>query len=516
MPDDRTTEFAGPEVAELATRGRAAAIAPGGKEWFGHPRGLSTLFFTEMWERFSYYGMRALLILFMTATVADGGLGFNVAKAGAIYALYTSLVYLANLPGGWVADRLLGQRRSVLYGGIIIAAGHFSMAVPTIVSFYLGLALIIAGTGMLKPNISVMVGQLYDSADARRDAGFSIFYMGINLGAFIAPLITAYLGENINWHLGFGAAGVGMTLGLVQYVLGRRYLGTAGLYPAQPSAESLRQDRRTFTIAAVIFVALMALLGVLAVSGTIQFTAEMISAGYGWVLLATVIGLFGWLFTRSYWSVEERKRLITIMVLFFAASVFWSAFEQAGSSLNLFAADRTSRTVLGWEFPAGWFQALNALFIVMLAPAFAWFWIYLHRKGKEPSSPGKFTIGLLFVGLGFVVMIGGAVLSEGGARVGPGWLVTTYLLHTIGELFLSPVGLSAMTKLAPMRVTSLMMGVWFLAASIGNYMAGFLLRFYESFTLPTIFGIVAAFSLAAALIMALVVGPIKRMLARAD
>jgi POT family proton-dependent oligopeptide transporter len=458
--------------------------------------------------------MRALLILFMTASVADGGLGFDVAKAGAIYALYTSLVYLANLPGGWVADRLLGQRKSVFWGGIVIASGHFSMAIPSLTTFYLGLALIVVGTGLLKPNISVMVGQLYDAEDARRDAGFSIFYMGINLGAFVAPLITAFLGETIDWHLGFGAAGVGMTLGLIQYVLGKGYLGTAGLHPAQESAESLARDKRTFAIAGAAFLALMGIIAVLAVSGTVQFTAESISTGYGWILLATVIGLFTWLFTRSYWSPEERKRLITIMVLFFAAAVFWSAFEQAGSSLNLFAAERTERTILGWEFPAGWFQSLNALFIVLLAPVFAWWWIYLNRKGKEPSSPGKFTIGLFFVGLGFIVMVGGALLSEGGRQVGPEWLFATYLLHTIGELFLSPVGLSAMTKLAPLRVTSLMMGVWFLAASIGNYMAGFLLRFYEAFALPTLFGVVASFSLGAALIMALLVRPIKRMLAR--
>ncbi len=513
MARNDTTGVAEPEVAGgVATR--APAIPPDGKQWFGQPRGLATLFFTEMWERFSYYGMRALLILFMTATVAEGGLGFDVATAGAIYALYTSLVYLANVPGGWVADRILGQRKSVLYGGIVIACGHFSMAIPSIQTFYLGLVLIVIGTGMLKPNISVMVGQLYAPEDARRDAGFSIFYMGINLGAFVAPLITAYLGENIDWHFGFGAAGVGMTLGLIQYLLGKSYLGSAGLYPAQESAESLAKDKRTFKLAATAFVAVMAIVAVLAVSGTVTFTEAGISTFYGWILLATVVGLFGWLFTRPYWTKDERGRLVTILVLFFAAAVFWSAFEQAGSSLNLFARDNTNRSLFGREFPAGWFQALNPLLIIALAPGFAWLWIYLARKHKEPSAPGKFAIGLFFVGLGFVVMIGAATLSAGGTQVGPSWLFLTYLLHTIGELFLSPVGLSAMTKLAPVRVVSLMMGAWFLAASIGNYMAGFLLRFYESFSLPALFGVVTTFALGAALIMALLVRPIKKMLLR--
>jgi POT family proton-dependent oligopeptide transporter len=338
--------------------------------------------------------------------------------------------------------------------------------------------------------------------------------MGINLGAFAAPLITAFLGENIDWHLGFGVAGVGMTLGLLQYVLGKKYLGTAGLYPSQESAESLARDKRTFRMATFVFLALVGLVAALALTGTVQFSAEGISTGYGYILLATVIALFGWLFSRSYWTAEERKRLITISVLFFAACVFWSAFEQAGSSLNLFAAERTDRSILSWQFPAGWFQSLNALFIIVLAPVFAWFWIYLNRKRKEPSSPGKFAIGLFFVGAGFLVMVAAAVMSEGGRTVGPSWLFFTYLLHTIGELFLSPVGLSAMTKLAPQRVTSLMMGVWFLAASIGNYMAGFLVRFYETMELPTLFGTVATFSIAAALVMAALVGPIRRMIAR--
>lgn len=517
MPKDPTSEAATSAAAGALAQGRGSARHD--TAFFGHPRGLSTLFFTEMWERFSYYGMRALLILFMTAAVADGGLGFDVAKAGAIYALYTSLVYFANLPGGWVADRILGQRRSVLYGGMIIAAGHFAMAVPGLATFYLGLALIVIGTGLLKPNISVMVGQLYSEQDARRDAGFSIFYMGINIGAFIAPLVCGWLGEQVDWHLGFAAAGVGMTLGLVQYWIGGSYLGTAGLHPSTSATEQV--EARSMLLKAVAGVlAVIGLVAVLAMTGVVQVTEERISNAWGILLFLTVIGFFGWLFSRPYWSQAERKRLYVVGVLFLAASVFWSFFEQAGSSLNLFAADLTDRSLPAWVpftdaeiFPASWFQSLNALFIIALAPVFAWLWVWLARRNREPSSPAKFAFGLVFVGLGFAVLIGGAALSQQGVQVSPNWLVVTYLLHTIGELTLSPVGLSAMTRLAPARALSLMMGVWFLASSVGNFMGGFLVRFYGTMELPVLFGTMAAFAIAVGLLLAFFVRPIRQMLA---
>ncbi|CAN5256992.1 peptide MFS transporter [soil metagenome] len=515
MPEDPTSEFASSSATLAASETpRAGASVAEGKQWFGQPRGLSTLFFTEMWERFSYYGMRALLILFMTATVADGGLGFDVAKAGAVYALYTSLVYLVGLPGGWIADRILGQRRSVLYGGIVIAAGHFSMAIPGLATFYGGLALIVIGTGLLKPNISVMVGQLYAPEDARRDAGFSIFYMGINIGAFVAPLACGFLGENVNWHYGFGLAGIGMTLGLVQYWLGGKYLGTAGMHPHASTPTERASNLRMLSLGTGVIVGLIALLAFLALTGAVALTPEAISNGYGVILGLTVVGLFGWLFTRSYWSDEERKRLYVIGVLFLAAAVFWSFFEQAGSSLNLFASELTQRNFFGFEFPASWFQSLNPLFIIALAPVFAWLWVWLANRGKEPSSPGKFVFGLIFLGLGFAVLVGGAVLSQQGVEVSPAWLFVTYLLHTIGELSLSPVGLSAMTRLAPERVVSLMMGVWFLASSVGNFMGGFLVRFYATMELPVLFGTMAAFAVAMGLLLAVFVKPIRRMLAR--
>jgi POT family proton-dependent oligopeptide transporter len=481
------------------------------RSFFGHPRGLSTLFFTEMWERFSYYGMRALLILFMTASVADGGLGFDTAAAGAIYGLYTSMVYMSTLPGGWLADRLIGQRRAVLYGGIVIASGHFCMAFPSLTTFYFGLFLIVVGTGLLKGNVSVIVGQLYAPGDARRDAGFSIFYMGINLGAFISPLVCGYLGQRISWHTGFAAAGIGMVIGVVQYVLGSRHLGEAGLHPA-PShspAASMALRRRAVLWSGVIVAALLSL-GVGGYTGTVPITATQIADAAGYLLLAMCVVFFGWLFLSSDWSPDERKRLYAISVFFLAAALFWSLFEQAGSTLNLFADRDTRTSMLGWTFPSSWFQSLNSLFIITLAPVFAWLWIRLGTR--EPSTPIKFSLGLVLVGAGFAVLVIAARLAEGGVQVSPLWLAVVYLLHTCGELCLSPVGLSAMTKLAPARIAGLMMGVWFLATSVGNFIAGRLAGFYEAMPLPTLFLSIALYGIVAGLILVPLSPPIKRLM----
>ena len=481
--------------------------------FFGHPRGLSTLFFTEMWERFSYYGMRALLILYMTAPLASGGLQFDTATAGAIYGLYTSMVYMMTLPGGWVADRLIGQRRAVLYGGIIIAAGHFSMAFSSVATFYLGLFLIVIGTGLLKGNVSVIVGQLYAKDDIRRDAGFSIFYMVINLGAFISPLVCGWLGEQISWHLGFAAAGVGMTLGVIQYVLGSRSLGDAGLRPApaKSSAADARFRRNTALIGGVLLVVVIGL-GFGMWTGALPISAKQVADAAGILLLAIVVAFFGWLFTSSDWTAEERKKLMVIAVLFLAAALFWSVFEQAGSTLNLFA-DRNTRTVfLGLTYPASWFQSMNSLFLIIFAPIFAWLWLRLARSGQEPSTPAKFAWGLILVGAGFAILVWAATMAEQGIQVSPMWLTVTYLLHTWGELCLSPVGLSAMTKLAPVRIGGLMMGVWFLATSVGNFIAGRISGFYESLALPSLFGVVGLFAIAAGILLSLFVKPIKRLM----
>jgi len=492
----------------MSTASMREVESPTDRAFFGHPRGLSTLFFTEMWERFSYYGMRALLILFMTAAPAAGGLGFDTAVAGAVYGLYTSMVYMVTLPGGWIADRLIGQRRAVLYGGIAIASGHFSMAFPSLTTFYLGLVLIVIGTGLLKGNISVLVGQLYPPGDNRRDAGFSIYYMGINTGAFLAPLICGFLGQRVNWHLGFAAAGVGMVFGVVQYVLGQRHLGHAGLQPAitsSPTATATLWRRTTLwgSISVVICVAF----GVGLYAGVLPITPTQIADAAGYFLLITTIVFFAWLFFGGDWTPIERKRLYVIGVFFLAAALFWSEFEQAGSTLNLFA-DRSTRTsILGWNFPSSWFQSFNALFIIMFAPVFAWLWV---RMGdREPSSPIKFGIGLIGVGAGFALLVPAARAAESGGLVSPLWLTATYLIHTFAELCLSPVGLSSMTKLAPARVAGLMMGVWFLGAAVGNFIGGRLASFYEAWPLPNLFGVVAAFGIVLGIVLLALSRPIK-------
>jgi len=479
--------------------------------FFGHPRGLATLFFTEMWERFSYYGMRALLILFMTAEVSSGGLAYGVSTAGAVYAMYTSLVYLVGLPGGWIADRFLGQRRAVFWGGVAIAVGQFTLAIPHHAAFFPGLALIILGTGLLKPNVSAIVGQLYQEGDERRDAGFSIFYMGINIGAFAAPLICGFIGEKIDWHLGFGVAGIGMCLGLVQYVLGGRYLGDAGLRPVIPEEPEVRatQRRRLRLGLGALLVVGLAVVALVA-AGVMHLTLEGVADSFGVVLLMITVVFFAWLLLGATWTPLERKRLVAILVLFLAASFFWGAYEQAGSSLNLFARDVTDRQLFGYEFPASWFQWVPALFVILQAPLFAWLWVRLGDR--QPSSPTKFSLGLIFVGLGFVVMVVAAWLGGGGAMVGPGWLLTTYFLHVVGEMCLSPVGLSTVTKLAPARVAGLMMGVWFLAAAVGNYIGGRVAGLYESMPLWQLFGIVACTTIVAGLVLAALSRPLRRLM----
>jgi POT family proton-dependent oligopeptide transporter len=487
---------------------------PSDSRFFGHPRGLATLFFTEMWERFSYYGMRAILILFMTDKLAHGGLGFNDDKAGAVYGLYVSMVYLMCLGGGWVADRIIGQRRAVLVGGVFIAIGEFCLVAPSQASFYSGLALLMMGTGLLKGNVSTIVGQLYPKGDPRRDSGFSLFYMGINLGALISPIICGYVGEKISWRLGFGVAGAGMLLGLVQYLLGSRYLGSAGLRPASTGDPALDRKQKNNAIVAVgTGLGLFAVLGILGAVGVLQFTATGIANAEGWALLAISVAVFSWMIGSRGWSPEERKRSTAILVLFVASAIFWASFEQAGSSLNLFAERGTNRMLFGWEFPAGWFQTVQPIFVVSLAPVFAWIWLALARRRREPSSPAKFALGLFWAGLAFAILVPAAKITEHGVQVGIWWLTVTYFLQTLGELCLSPIGLSAMTKLAPDRAQGFVMGIWFLSTSIGNWLAGRAVSFESSWPLPTLFGAVACFSFAAAVLLALLIKPTVRLMA---
>ena len=479
--------------------------------FFGHPRGLATLFFTEMWERFSYYGMRAILILFMVDEVQKGGLGWNKEDAGAVYGLYTAMAYLMCLGGGWVADRITGQRWAVLFGGILITLGEFCLFIPKDFTLYLGLVLLMIGTGFLKGNVSTIVGQLYAKGDLRRDSGFSIFYMGINLGALISPVICGYIGEKISWRLGFAVAGAGMLLGLIQYVAGGKHLGDAGLRPASTGdpVRDAAQKRSAWT-SVYAGVGAFALIGVLGAMGLVTMTQISDALGTGLLVISATV--FYWLIFGRSWSVEERKRSAAVFVLFIAAAMFWASFEQAGSSLNLFAMDQTNRFIMGWEFPAGWFQFVQPIFVVAFAPVFAWIWLTLARRKVEPSSPTKFTVGLLFAGLAFAILVPAATMTEGGAKVGIWWLTGTYFLQTIGELCLSPVGLSAMSKLAPDRAAGFMMGIWFLAASVGNWLAGKAASLYDAMPLPTLFGSVAAITIGAAIVLALLIKPTVKLM----
>ncbi len=432
-----------------------------------HPRGLYTLFFTEMWERLSYYGMRALLVLFMVDSVATGGLGLTDEVATAIYGLYTAGVYLAALPGGWLADRLLGAQRAVWYGGVLIAAGHFTLALPHPACFFIGLLLVVLGTGLLKPNISTLVGQLYPEGGARRDAGFTLFYLGINLGAALGPLVCSSLGEKLNWHYGFVAAGVGMLFGLLQFRYTRHHLGECGLVaPARrPNA------RPEWMVVAGVLGLLILLVGLL-LAGVVHLDPVWLARRTTVLIVGLAVAWFAWAFLFAGLTREESARLALIAVLFLASAMFWSGFEQAGSSLNLFAERHTQRMLAGFEIPTGWFQSLNAGFVILFAPAVAALWLALDRRGIALPLVGKFAAGLLLLAAGFLVV---AVASRAALRSGPvwpTWLIATYLLHTWGELLLSPVGLSSVTKLAPARLAGQMMGIWFLATSLGNLLAG--------------------------------------------
>jgi proton-dependent oligopeptide transporter, POT family len=445
-----------------------------------HPRGLYALFFTEMWERFSYYGMRALLVLFLVDTVR-GGMGLTDKVATAIYGFYTASIYLLALPGGWLADRLWGAQRAVWYGGIVIALGHFVLAIPSHSTVYLGLALVAIGGGILKPNMSALVGELYPEGGSRRDAGFTIFYMGVNLGAFIGPLVCSFLGEGLNWHYGFSAAGVGMVLGLIQFRWSRPLLGSAGLRCGadQPLRGIDRAGLAIGGAAAVLVVGL-------AMAGFLEAHAVAVARGMTTVIVGIAAIYFAWLFLSGGLDKTEKERVAVILVLFLASALFWSGFEQAGSSFNLFAERYTARRLigLGFEVPAGWFQSLGAIFIILFAPVFASLWVRLARRNLDPSIPVKFALGLLSLAVGFLVMAGAAVVVAAGQKAAPAWLILTYLLHTFGELCVSPVGLSSVTKLAPRRLVGRMMGVWFLATSLGNVLAGLLAGEFKPESLP--------------------------------
>jgi proton-dependent oligopeptide transporter, POT family len=479
-----------------------------------HPRGIYTLFFTEMWERMSYYGMRGLLILFMTAAVSEGGMGLPDKIAASIYGLYVCAVYLVALPGGWIADRLLGQQRAVLYGGIVIALGHFTIAIPTTQTFYLGLLLVVAGTGLLKPSASTLVGLLYPEGGSRRDAGFTLFYMGVNLGAFIGPLICAWLGEKINWHYGFAAAGVGMVGGVIQYVLTSRHLGDAGLRPLHPS----EKPGRDWLMVWIVVGALVVLAG-LAFAGILKIDPVPVASYTSVVIVAMALGWFAWVFAVGKLDVAEKKRLVVLAVLFVASAMFWCGFEQVGSSLNLFADRYTRREYFGREMPAGWFLSLNAAFVILFAPLFSWMWLVFARRGAQPSFAAKFASGLFLLAGGFLVMFFASRFALAEGNVGPGWLITTYLLITWGELALSPVGLSAVTRLAPASLATQAIGIWFLASSLGNLLAGRLageMSGENAHAMPALFMQVLLTAAGIALLLAIFSRPLRKLAGGAD
>jgi proton-dependent oligopeptide transporter, POT family len=467
-----------------------------------HPKGLYVLFFTEMWERFSYYGMRAILFLFLIKSASEGAMGLSEQVGGAIYGLYTSSVYLLTLPGGWIADNILGQKKAIWWGGVVIMIGHIILAIPGNSSvFFLGLATVAIGTGLLKPNISSIVGELYPEGGARRDAGFSIFYMGINVGAFLGMFIVGYLGERVGWHYGFGAAAIAMFLGLVMFRLNGKHLANLGEPPAE-------KGKLTFLYVVVVALALIALL---VLSGLVA--AVDLAEGMKYLIIGITLLYFLYIgFMDSSLSVVERKRVGVLFIFFIAAALFWSGFEQAGSSLTIFADRHTDRFFGGWEMPASWFQNANSFFILLFSAPIGALWIFLNKKNLNPSIPVKFGLGLIQMGLGFLIMYWAAQYAVDGMLVGVGWLTFTYMFHTLGELCLSPVGLSTYTKLAPRKYYSQMMGLWFVAASLGNLIAGlFAGNFNEGNVaeMPSLFLQVCLFGVGVGLVLMLLYKPLR-------
>ncbi len=472
--------------------------------FFGHPKGLQTLFITEMWERMSYYGMRMLLVLFMTATLQDGGLGLTVASAAAIYGLYTGSVYFMGLPGGWISDRLLGGQKSVWYGAIIIMIGHIILAIPSDDTFFIGLIVVILGTGLLKPNIGAMVGQLYSDDDVRRDSGYAIYYMGINLGSVIGYAICGYLMENVGWHWAFGAAAVGMALGLIQYKMTTPKLQGVGEKPVYPMSTKAQKTSWTIIAAILVGIALVTTLifqGVIAINPVTVAQYVAIAFSLIFIIYYAVIYFF------SDLTGNEKKKLWALLLICIASACFWSGFEQAGSSMNLFARDYTDRLVGSFEVPTGWFQSLNALFIVLLSPFFAALWISLGKRLVSPSYGIKCAFGLIVMASGFIVMFFAAQYAASGLKVAPYWLVATYFLHTVGELCLSPVALSAVSKLSPKRFAGQMMGVFVLTYSIGNIISGLLAGNYDPNNvaqIPSLYIQISLFSIGIGIVMLLI------------
>ncbi|KKB39811.1 peptide MFS transporter [Bacillus thermotolerans] len=461
------------------------------KGFFGHPKGLFTLFFTEFWERFSYYGMRAILLYYMYYEVTQGGLGFDQATAASIMAIYGSLVYMSGIIGGWLADRLLGTSRTVFWGGVLIMFGHIALAVPAGASaLFISMALIVIGTGLLKPNVSSMVGDLYADEDPRRDSGFSIFYMGINAGALIAPLIVGTVGQEYNFHLGFSLAAIGMFLGLVLFIVTKKKsLGLAGTYVPNPLTGEEKKKTLTRIGLGILVIVILGAVGIMTGLLTIERFIFMVS------ILGILIpaAYFTFMYRSKKTTEVERSRLLAYIPLFVAAMMFWAIQEQGAIILARYADERTQLQFAGIEIQSSWFQSLNPLFIVFLAPVFAWLWIKLGNR--QPSTPKKFSLGLFFAGLSFLVMIIPAYMNGTETLVNPMWLVLSFFLVVLGELCLSPVGLSATTKLAPAAFTAQTMSLWFLTNASAQAINAQIVRFYSPETEIVYFGVIGGISI---------------------
>ena len=474
-----------------------------------HPKGLYTLFFTEMWERMSYYGMRGILVLFMTATILEGGLEIDAVSASAIYGIYSACVYLVALIGGWLADRHIGQQKAILYGGIVIMLGHFLLAFTNLQTFYLGLIFVVLGTGLLKPNISAIVGGLYEDDIEKKQSGFTIFYMSINIGSVLGFFICGYLGENVGWHYGFAAAGVGMALGLIQFLLTRKNLGSIGSAPSVIlNKDTKAKELKIFNFLMVGFFIFI----FLGLFGFIKFDPIPVANMLTVFILLIAVSYFLYLFTLGRLNIEERKKIILIIVLFFGAAFFWSGFDQAGSSFNIFAKEYTDRLVFGWEYPASWLQVLNPILVVILSPFMAYIWFFLGKRMLDPALPFKFGLGLIFMAIGFLFIASGASIAIQEGSAGAKWLLLTYLFHTIGELTLSPIGLAAISNLSPKRFVGQMMGIWFLASSLGAIIAGLLSgqATYDGLdSMPDLFNKIAILSSVIGLLLILISKPLN-------
>ncbi|MEK4496155.1 peptide MFS transporter [Ureibacillus sp. FSL W8-0352] len=461
------------------------------KGFFGHPKGLFTLFFTEFWERFSYYGMRAILIFYMYYELHEGGLGLERGTANSIMAIYGSLVYMSGIIGGWLSDRVWGPRKTMFYGGILIMIGHFILALPlALTGLLISMVFIIIGTGLLKTNVSSIVGEIYAEKDSRRDSGFSIFYMGINMGAFLAPFIVGTVGETYSFHLGFGLAGIGMLIGLIIYIATqKKNLGLAGLQVPNPLNEA--EKKKAILNFTIIILAIVVVLGGLYVTGNLTmgvFSTIITTLG---VLIPTAFFII--MYRSPKTTKDEKSRVLAYIPLFIAAVMFWAIQEQGATILATYADTRTNLNVGGFELKASWFQSLNPLFIILFAPVFAWIWIKLGNR--QPSTPLKFSFALFFAGASFLVMMIPSKLSGGTELVSPLWLVLSFFLVVIGELLLSPVGLSATTKLAPQAFASQTMSLWFLTSAAAQAINAQLVRIYEAVTEIVYFGALGGLSI---------------------